>query len=185
MRLPGRRPEVRARQVAARVTLLRPFLPSAYEKVLTDIVGTPTRLVALPAALPGTGSTLTGMMIRLNNIPYLFYRADTGLAHQLHVIHHELYHLLEQHSGVRMSDPIVKDTVVHLLRDELPNLSSGLIRRLVGRSCQAGGGRPRLEHEAERFALAMASRLDLSSYVDETSESEAGRVHRLLSDGML
>ncbi|OXM45179.1 hypothetical protein [Amycolatopsis alba] len=145
----------------------------------------PTRLLPLPAALPGSGSMLTGMTVRLNNTAYIFYRADTSLIHQLHVIHHELFHAMEHHPGMLVSDPVIKDALAQLLRPDLPNLSSELIRHLVGRSCRVGEFQDKHERDAERFAVVMAYRLGLTVPMNGENDAkpEADRLHRLLSNG--
>jgi hypothetical protein len=181
----GRRPTWHIEHIANCAAIPEPFTVEAYQKALNNVVGAPIRLVPLPKVTPDTVSGLTGMTVRLNGTYYILFRTDTSPVHQMHIIHHELFHVLEQHPGIPVIDPAVQDTLVTLLRPDLPHLSGDLIKHLIGRSCTNGNTNDRHERDAERFAVEMAERLGLTAppTVVSHADTETTKLGRLLSDG--
>lgn len=162
-----------------------PFTRDAYQAVLSDVVGTTIRLVPFSATAPGQVTSLTGMTVPLANTIYIFYRSDASPVHQLHVIHHELFHVLAQHPGIPVSDRQLKDALIDLLKVELPHLNADLIRHLVGRGCTSGHSDDRDERDAEKFAIAVAQRLGLTtpSLATDGADEETDKIGRLFSEG--
>ncbi|MFD8497886.1 hypothetical protein [Amycolatopsis sp. NPDC059657] len=180
-----RRAETMADRLADRMVIPQPFSHEAYQEVLSEAIGIPIRLVPLSGAVPDASSVLTGMTVRLFGVSYLFYPADTSPVHQLHVIHHELFHVIDEHAGIELEDPMIKSALVSLLRPELPHLSGDLIDRLVGRNCPTGHAEDQQERDAEKFAMTMARRMGVTSPSSGPSsdEPEADQLDRWLSDG--
>jgi hypothetical protein len=166
------------------MTVPYPFSPEAYQTVLSDVVGAPIRLLPFSEAIHSTVSSLTGMTLPLNRTVYIFYRSDTSPIHQLHVIHHELFHALRAHPGIPIDDANLKDVLVEILGAELPHLNRELIKHLVGRGYAKSHDDDKNERDAERFAVAVARRMGLTGPTPG-SGSETDKLGRLLSDGQL
>ena len=180
-----RRPVALADRLVGRMRVPHPFTRDAYQAVLSEVVGTTIRLVPFSATAPGQLTSLTGMTVPLANTTYVFYRSDASPVHQLHVIHHELFHILAGHPGIPVSDEHLKNALIEMLKVELPHLNADLIRHLVGRGCTNGHSDDRHERDAERFAVAVAQRLGLTTpaLATDSADEETDKIGRLFSEG--
>jgi hypothetical protein len=185
----GRQDRLRAAaladRLADRLKVPYPFSAEVYQQVLSDVVGTPIRLLPFAQTIHSTVSTLTGMTLPLNQTIYIFYRSDTSPIHQLHVIHHELFHALRQHPGIPIDNPNLKDVLVEILSPELPHLNRELIQHLVGRGYAKCHDDDKHERDAERFAVAVARRMGLTGPRSSSGGADTDKLGRLLSDGHL
>lgn len=118
-----------------------PFEPTGFVAALARQRGRPVELVPMSGR-----ATHCGALVATDQADYIFYSASTTRLHQDHILLHEVCHLLCGHIG---------DTALDALpRLLLPNLSSDLVRRVLGRSDYTAAQ----EQEAELVASMIAQR---------------------------
>ncbi|MGW0435938.1 hypothetical protein ACWDV4_25765 [Micromonospora sp. NPDC003197] len=131
----------RCKQIVEALAIPAPFDPAGFVAALARQRGRPVELVPMSGQ-----ATHCGALVATDQADYIFYSASTTRLHQDHILLHEVGHLLCGHIG---------DTTLDVLpRLLLPNLSSDLVRRVLGRSDYTADQ----EQEAELVASMIAQR---------------------------
>ncbi|MFB9904770.1 ImmA/IrrE family metallo-endopeptidase [Allokutzneria oryzae] len=130
-------------RIAGGLEIPDPFDAAAFVETLARQRGRPIELVELPTR----PSTPCGVLAATDRADYIFYAADTSALHQEHILLHELGHLLCGHAG----DAVVDSAVASVL---VPNLSTDLVRRVLGRTSYS----EEKEQEAELLASLILHR---------------------------
>jgi hypothetical protein len=82
--------------------LPQPFTAEALCEQIAEQRGSPIRLKPLP--LPTPPDTPTGMWLATKRGDYIYYDAQTSGLHRLHIILHEIGHMLCEHDEVGLED---------------------------------------------------------------------------------
>lgn len=113
----------------------------------------------IPAVLPTT--LPCGMLVSTDDIDYIFHPIDTTPLHAQHIDMHEVGHLLLGHAtgptNTVSSDELPTLAEQAAVRSLLPDLSTELIRRILGRTAYSNAH----EREAEVFASLLLARVNL------------------------
>lgn len=136
------------------------------------------RSIVLRPAPPGIG--LSGAWVAWPSTDYIFYRPNSSALHQLHIIVHELSHLLCDHAPVSALDA---DLVPVLFT----NVHADAVRRMLGRTSYS----TEEEREAELLASLLMERIsDRASGVlrptrniDPVAEASLRRLEGALEEG--
>lgn len=157
----------RCERLLREVEVPEPFDVRVFADAISNRRGRPLRL--LPKSSP-LGPC--GMWLALPDADYVFYEASTSQLHREHIIAHELAHLLAAHEPAEPLDPA-------LLGSLLPNLDTGMVRRVLARTTYSAVE----EQEAEMIAsLVLARGSSIAALPSQPGESaDAGVVHRLNS----
>lgn len=109
--------------------------------------GRPLHLIPLPSR-----TSVSGAWLGLPDADYIVYQsAGSSPLHQVHVIWHEIGHmLLPGHARTCDVEPATRDVLMKVLAALVPNLGPALLTRILGR----GGFTDGQEVEAELFAGA-------------------------------
>ena len=114
----------------------------------------------LVRAIDLDGGAPCGMYVATTDFDIVLFPRNTTSLHQLHIITHELAHILFEHSGLVTSVSAAEYShavlrPIDLLSARASGVSPKLIRRLLGRSVYDDAR----EHEAELFAtMALVQR---------------------------
>ncbi len=133
----------RCERVASAVRLPDPFDVTTLFAEVAAMRGRPIELVALETR-PGAPC---GVLAATDRADYVFYTRDTSPLHQLHILLHELGHLLCGH----VEGEVRPETLAEVL---MPSLSADLVRRVLGRTTYAR----EQEKEAELVASLLMRR---------------------------
>lgn len=130
--------------------------------------GRPIHLVPYPIPVPGP----FGLWIGTSDADWILYQLETTVAHQTHIILHEIGHILAGH-GSDENDDTVWATL-------MPHLSPEVIRRALRRS----GYDQAHEREAELVATIVMEWSSVLDYVLATRPSHAAvrRIQEALID---
>ncbi|MGP4002778.1 toxin [Streptomyces sp. 8N706] len=102
----------------------------------------------MPIPLPAGEGSPCGLWVATDDVDYILYQAHTTRLHQIHIILHELGHLMCRHEAT----PALHDEVAGLL---MPTLSPELVRTVLGRT--------QYTNEEERAAELIASLIPLQT----------------------
>lgn len=78
-----------------RLPVPQPFTLLSFVQALRDCLPKPVELVGAPLG----GSAPCGWLVRTSEIDYVCYPTNTSTLHQLHIVLHEVGHLVLGHSG--------------------------------------------------------------------------------------
>jgi hypothetical protein len=78
-----------------RLPVPRPFTLERFVRALRDTRRKPVELVETPLG----GTAPCGWLIRTSQVDYVCYPSNTSWSHQLHIVLHEIGHLVLGHSG--------------------------------------------------------------------------------------
>ncbi|MFJ8689648.1 hypothetical protein [Micromonospora wenchangensis] len=131
----------RCQRIVDALSIPTPFEPTRFVDALAHQRGRPVELVPMPG-----GASQCGALVATDQADYLFYATSTTRLHQEHILLHEVGHLLCGH----VDDRSLADLPALLL----PNLSTDLVRRVLGRSDYSAAQ----EQEAELVASMIAHR---------------------------
>lgn len=127
----------RCRALLDALDVTRPFDLAAFQRSLSRHRGRPVTLV--PIAM--RTDSPSGVWIAADDADYVFYESATLPLHQLHIILHEVGHMLLDHHGAEAPDH------THWQR-LFPHLSPDLVRTVMGRTSYDSDE----EQAAEEFA---------------------------------
>lgn len=82
-------------EAVERLPVPRPFTLARFVRELRDSRSKPVELVATPLG----GTAPCGWLMRTSQVDYLCYPSNTSWLHQLHIVLHEIGHLVLGHSG--------------------------------------------------------------------------------------
>ncbi len=124
------------------------------------------------------GGAACGIWVATEATDIILVEKAASVAHQDHIIAHELGHMAFDHYGTLAMS-------ASQLGELLPNLAPALVRRVLGRNAY----KAREEQEAEVFASVVMSRLAWEGRAGATGDGpEDGEVNRFASalepDGM-
>ncbi len=139
----GRKMRSRCRRIVSDLRLPHPFSASRLVAAISAQRGRPLELIALPSLerLP------CGLLIATDHTDYIGYPASTPL-HQLHIVLHEIGHLLCGHLDGTGLNPTATAALT-------PHLSPELVRKVLGRDRYAD----EQEQEAELLASLIGLRV--------------------------
>lgn len=124
--------------------------------------GRPIRLEAMAMAIPAPGPF--GMWLSLDSEDVIFYQQETSPLHQLHIVLHEVGHMIAGHDSDEGDD--------ELLQMLFPNLDPEVARRWLRRTDYHS----REEADAEKLATIMLEWVwEIDSRAPELPRTEAGR----------
>ncbi|MGA8116927.1 MAG: hypothetical protein WCA46_25105 [Actinocatenispora sp.] len=146
----------RCEAIADDLPIPEPFSVTAFAHALAAPRGRPIELV--PVA--GWHTAPSGMLVSTDQVDYVLYAADTTELHQQHIVLHELGHLLCGH--------VHQSTVADAVAALLPDLSTDLIRRVLGRATYDRAE----EREAEMMAAVILRRAHHAKPVNGEVSSE-------------
>ncbi|MEU6216412.1 hypothetical protein ABZ845_02655 [Streptomyces sp. NPDC047022] len=106
------------------LNLPKPFTINALVDQLEERRGRLISLVPMPLP-PDRGPC--GLWVATPEVDYIVYQADTGKAHQGHIVLHEIGHMICDHK----STPAEESEVSRLL---LPNIDPTMVRVVLGRT---------------------------------------------------
>lgn len=107
------------------------------------------RIVLVPT--PTKSRSPCGLWLSTDGCDYIFFEAGTSPLHQMHIILHELGHMLCEHSGVNPYG-------AEFLRTALPTIDPEAVRRVLGRSAFTADD----EREAEVFATLVGQKGEIT-----------------------
>ncbi|MEU8586799.1 hypothetical protein AB0C59_07285 [Streptomyces sp. NPDC048664] len=137
-----------------------PFTVNALVDQMEEHRGRPISLV--PAPLPADRGPC-GLWIATPEVDYIVYQADTGKAHQGHIVLHEIGHMICEHT----STPAEEAEVSRLL---LPHLDPATVRAVLGRTAY--------DRDEERAAELVASLIPLQAGAGTAPRPEPARASR-------
>lgn len=147
-----------------RLPIPRPFTLARFASGLSEQRGRKIELV--PARL--AASAPCGLLVSTDDVDYVCFACNTSAVHQLHIVLHEVGHLVLGHTSRRITVRSASTTPTHGVEGEpsgdplrvyealLPHLSPALIRRLLGRT----GYRDADERDAELYATLAGERIN-------------------------
>ena len=153
--------------IVDQLPITRPFSLDRFVRSLSERQGRSIELVPnwLGASAP------CGMLVCTKEVDYVCYASNTSWLHQLHIILHEIGHLVLGHDSRRITVPLAgpersapeppagppegSRESLQALQGLLPRLSPALIRRLLGRTAYVEDD----ERDAEVFATLAGDRI--------------------------
>ncbi|MDA3644404.1 hypothetical protein LZ318_30670 [Saccharopolyspora indica] len=136
---------------------------------LAEHRGRPIKLHPYPLPAPG----IFGLWIGTEDADYILYQRDTTVAHQEHIILHEIGHIISGHSSDENDDDIWTQL--------FPDIPPEMVRRALRRD----GYEPAFEREAEMVATVIkewATLLDRLKISPDRKTDAARRVRGAFDD---